>query len=79
MANDINEVSGFMAIVCNRWIDEAKGWRCDLEEGHEGQCSTDWRHETPPDRAPNHRPGLACRGDGAGMIDDDRCAMNPLP
>lgn len=27
-----------MSVMCNRWIDEAKGWRCDLEEGHDGPC-----------------------------------------
>ena len=25
-------------IVCNRWIDETKGWRCVLIDGHDGPC-----------------------------------------
>lgn len=26
-------------IICDRWIDEMKGWRCVLMDGHEGACS----------------------------------------
>lgn len=27
-----------MIVICNKWIDEAKGWRCGLDEGHHGGC-----------------------------------------
>ena len=30
--------SGYFQIICNRWIDEAKGHRCVLAEGHQGDC-----------------------------------------
>lgn len=32
--------SGYIAVICNRWIDEAKGTRCDLLKGHEGPCQS---------------------------------------
>jgi hypothetical protein len=41
------DYSGFMAVICHRWIDEAKGWRCVLERGHAGPCRHEW---TPPER-----------------------------
>lgn len=30
--------SGFMAVICDRWINEVAGTRCVLDEGHPGPC-----------------------------------------
>lgn len=34
--------TGFMMIICNRWIDEVQGTRCVLEEGHDGECMSEY-------------------------------------
>jgi hypothetical protein len=36
----VEHLSGYMAIICNRWINEVEGTRCDLTQGHEGPCRT---------------------------------------
>jgi len=28
----MTDLSAFMAVICNRWIDEVRGERCALEE-----------------------------------------------
>ena len=28
-----------MMVLCDRWINEAKGLRCDRDAGHEGPCN----------------------------------------
>lgn len=33
------ELSAFMMVICDQWIDEVRGERCVLQHGHEGACS----------------------------------------
>lgn len=32
------ESAAYLVVLCDRWIDEVRGERCALEEGHEGPC-----------------------------------------
>ncbi|WP_294260767.1 hypothetical protein [uncultured Sphingomonas sp.] len=34
--------------ICNRWIDQVKGWRCRREDGHDGACSPHLNPIYPP-------------------------------
>lgn len=35
--------------LCNRWINEVRGWRCDRMHGHEGKCRTLRQSNPTPD------------------------------
>ena len=35
----VEHLSGFMMVICDRWIDEVRGERCVLADGHDGPCS----------------------------------------
>jgi hypothetical protein len=39
----MSEFSGFLEVICNRWIDEVQGTRCVLAEGHDGPCMTGYQ------------------------------------
>lgn len=38
-------LSGYMAIICDRWLNEVEGTRCCLTEGHDGPCRADRERE----------------------------------
>lgn len=42
----MTESNTFSDPVCNRWIDEVRGLRCALADGHPGLC----RNQTTPPR-----------------------------